>query len=41
MERDNPVRKPGINNPLGQNKNRERTPRSNAVYRALRIRALD
>ena len=36
-----PVRKPGIKNPLGQKKKRERTPRSNAVYRAPRIRVLD
>ena len=37
----NPVRKPGIKNPLRQKNNRERTPRSNVVYRALTIRALD
>ena len=35
------VRKPGIKTPLGQKKKRERIPRSNAAYRAPRVRALD
>ena len=35
-----PIRKPRIKNLMGQ-KNRERTPPSDAVYRTPRIRALD
>ena len=36
-----PVGKPGIKAPLRDKKAWERTPRSNAGYRAPRVRALD
>ena len=36
-----PVGKPGIKAPLRDKKARERTPRSNAAYRAPRVKALD
>jgi len=36
-----PVRKPGIKTPYWDKKAWERTPRSNAAYRAPRVRAFD